>query len=181
MSLTREQVETVCTVEGCQRKVLCRGVCNAHYRAMRRRGEFTRKRERHCSVDGCHRPHKGLGLCNMHYQRTRKTGSVGPAQPLLAPDGSSWSVGSYRMVSRPQHPLANKSGHVYVHRLVLFDRIGPGDHPCWNCGRLVSWHRTYPGHSLALVVDHIDRNADNNTPENLRPSCQSCNTRRPRK
>ncbi len=178
--LRQDQVDTLCTVDGCERPLMCRGVCNAHYREQRRRGTFARKREPLCSVEGCDRPHRGLGLCNMHYQRVKAQGDTGPAGRLIAPAGSSWFSRSYCVVSRVGHPLATASGQVYMHRLVLFDVLGPGAHPCWDCERPVRWDLTYPGDELALVVDHIDRDPSNNDISNLRPSCQRCNTRRSR-
>ena len=175
--LRQDQVDTLCTVAGCDRPLMCRGVCNAHYREQRRRGTFARKREPLCSVEGCERPHKGRGLCNMHYQRFRTHGDAGPSGRLIAPPGDTWFVRGYKSVSRPDHPLATKTGHVYLHRVLMYDAIGPGEHPCWACGRLVSWDLSYPGDELALVVDHVDRDPSNNDVTNLRPSCQRCNMR----
>ena len=178
MSLDQTQVDKPCTVDECDRPLLCRGVCNAHYRQLRRRGDFARKRSPECSVAGCERPHKGLGYCGMHYQRVVAHGDPGGPERLLAPDGSTWKVGRYSVRRAASHPVAAASGLAYVHRIVLFDAIGPGAHPCWGCARQVSWDRTYPGDELALVVDHIDRDPSNNAVENLRPSCQSCNSGR---
>lgn len=178
--LRQDQVDTLCTVDGCDRPLMCRGVCNAHYREQRRRGTFARKRGPVCSVDGCDRPHKGHGLCNMHYQRFRTKGSAGPAERLIAPHGSVWFGRTYAVVSRPEHPLATRNGQVYLHRVRLYDAIGGGEHPCWDCGRLVSWDLTYPMDEMALVVDHIDRDPANNDVDNLRPSCQRCNCARPK-
>ena len=176
--LTQQQVDT-CTIEGCDRELLCRGVCNAHYRWFRRRGQMVgRTPVGACRIDGCEKPHKGHGLCGMHYQRFKKYGDPGPAERLLAPTGSSWMVGRYLAMTSASHPLANRAGTVYVHRVVLYEAIGPGEHPCWNCARLVSWDLTAPFDELGLTVDHIDCVTTNNAPENLRPSCQSCNSSR---
>ena len=79
------------------------------------------------------------------------------------------------MVRRLGHPLANSRGEVYEHRLVLFESIGPGQHPCHWCSVLVSWDLTYPASIDALVVDHLDDDKLNNDPTNLAPSCNPCN------
>lgn len=83
-----------------------------------------------------------------------------------------------RMRRVPGHPLAPPSGVVAVHRLVLFDKIGPGPHPCEWCGIPVDWmpgEWTNPG---ALVADHLDWDTHNNDPANLVPSCRVCNAHR---
>jgi hypothetical protein len=81
------------------------------------------------------------------------------------------------MLYRPDHPLVHNSPYIPEHRVILWERIGPGSHPCYHCGTLVSWRpgeRTKRG---ALVSDHLDRDKTNNGPDNLVPSCTACNTR----
>ena len=87
----------------------------------------------------------------------------------------------YRSVSVPiDHPLAQDSGNgygkAYEHRLVLFNKIGPNIHECHWCGKTVQWAKNCKSDSL--VVDHLDSNEWNNTPENLVPSCRRCNIQR---
>lgn len=85
----------------------------------------------------------------------------------------------YKYVRRKSHPLTTPSRFIPEHRLVLYDAIGPGPHPCHWCSKPVDWltgHRTGEG---ALVVDHLDCNQRNNALENLAPSCHACNQRRP--
>lgn len=83
---------------------------------------------------------------------------------------------SYREISRLGHPLANDKGQVTVHRVVLYDRIGPGAHPCHWCQRPVTWGRGVA--DGVLVTDHVDGDEQNNDPRNLVPSCHRCNIRR---
>lgn len=76
-----------------------------------------------------------------------------------------------------EHPVANPSGITQYHRVVLFDKIGPGEHKCyWGCGRVLSWEKKYPQSLDALVVDHLNGVRDDNRPENLVPSCAPCNS-----
>lgn len=85
-------------------------------------------------------------------------------------------VVTYRSATYSGHPLARGVRQIaYVHRVVLYDAIGPGIHPCHWCGREVDWN----GQRIRrLVVDHVDGDTWNNTRENLVPSCYPCNTGR---
>ena len=80
----------------------------------------------------------------------------------------------YRMIELPEdHPLCPPGRRTHLHRVVLWDKIGPGPHPCHHCGELVNWE---PGRTGGgLVADHLDRNKLNNNPDNLVPSCFRCN------
>lgn len=89
---------------------------------------------------------------------------------------TSISSEGYRVISALGHPMADRIGRAYEHRVVLYDRIGPGPHRCVWCGDLVSWRRQL-GYKR-LVVDHLDERRLNNNPENLAPSCTYCNSMR---
>lgn len=81
-------------------------------------------------------------------------------------------------MSIPEHPLANGTKTISTCRVVLYDKIGPGPHPCHDCGDLVDWLAAYqPG---SLCVDHLDWNPLNDAPDNLAPACRRCNTTRRR-
>lgn len=81
-------------------------------------------------------------------------------------------VGYIRLHSQFGHPLAAGNGELLEHRKVLYEKIGPGEHKCYWCGRKLNWRR------FSLIVDHLDGDVRNNSPENLEPSCITCNTRR---
>lgn len=81
-------------------------------------------------------------------------------------------------VTRRGHPLAAiDDGRIMLHRLVLFEKIGPGVHPCHWCGTSVTWHRRVALRG-DLVSDHLNGNTRDNSPENLVPSCTRCNALR---
>lgn len=84
----------------------------------------------------------------------------------------------YRNTQAPEgHPLATgRTRTVGAHRLALWEKIGPGTHPCHYCAVPVTWllPRLATG---ALEVDHLDRNRLNNSSENLVPCCHPCNMR----
>lgn len=54
------------------------------------------------------------------------------------------------MAMRPGHPLAGSRGLVLKYRMIVYDAIGPGPHPCRWCGRLLEWR-------YGLVPDAIVR------------------------
>lgn len=90
------------------------------------------------------------------------------------PDG--FINGGYRIIgAAPEHPLAGPK-ELAEHRKVLYEAIGGGSHEChWGCGRTLGW-----GGIQGIIPDHLDGNTLDNRPENLVPSCTSCNMRRGR-
>ena len=133
-----------------------------------------------CIVDACDRPNAdGHKICRMHRGRLRKHGTYGPPHAVRAPNrtGSVMQNG-YVILTGVDHPLAGSQGKVLVHRVVLYDAIGPGPHPCHWCAKPVDW--TYGVTPDALFVDHLDDDKTNNVLENLVPSCNYCNRNRER-
>lgn len=86
----------------------------------------------------------------------------------------------YVALACPDHPLANLSGWQFEHRVVLFDAIGAGEHPCHWCGKLLTWEEHYNGEH-GLGVDHLDFDRTNNDLSNLVPACRKCNCKRRRR
>ena len=83
-----------------------------------------------------------------------------------------------RMVRVTGHPISPPSGTVAECRLVLYDKIGPGPHPCHWCAQVIDWMPGNWADPAALVADHLDWNIHNNNPANLVPSCRVCNAHR---
>lgn len=88
--------------------------------------------------------------------------TYGPARPR--------SDRGYLQMYMPGHVLAS-GGLIWMHRAVLFAKIGEGPHRCHWCATSLSWGRD-------LHTDHLDRDRSNNHPDNLVASCQSCNLAR---
>lgn len=73
-----------CSVEGCQRVILARGVCGMHYQRAVAGDQSVPMRElaprvnsgRGCSVDGCVKPARKRTWCHMHYRRWLQYGDV---------------------------------------------------------------------------------------------------------
>lgn len=87
----------------------------------------------------------------------------------------------YKSVKLSGHPLADKSGCVAEHRLVLYKKIGPGKHKCNWCGREIEWQPGNHVHDNALTTDHLNNDTLDNDPDNLVPSCHRCNCKRGKK
>lgn len=129
-----------------------------------------------CIVPECEKPSRSSvpNYCPMHYHRLYRHGRLHAQANKTAITASHGR--RYRLVYRPDHPLADKGGKVYEHRAVLHDSIGPGPHPCHWCETELDW--LPKGNPTAINVDHLNAIGDDNRPENLVPSCQSCNNTR---
>jgi 5-methylcytosine-specific restriction endonuclease McrA len=58
----------ICTVDGCSRKRVARGMCNLHWNRDRKANASP------CSIDGCDKAGSSRGWCDGHYQRWQKHG-----------------------------------------------------------------------------------------------------------
>lgn len=70
----------ICSVEGCEKSVKARGLCDAHYKSKQKSGELkTSKYEKRgvvCFVESCDRNVYAKNLCNVHYQRWKQHGTT---------------------------------------------------------------------------------------------------------
>lgn len=85
-----------------------------------------------------------------------------------------------RVLRMPDHPIAPPSGLIALCRVVLYEKIGPGPHPCEWCGLAIRWTPGKRPTRGSIVADHLDWNVHNNVPENLVASCLVCNSHRVR-
>lgn len=112
---------------------------------------------RRCSASAAHR----LGFCRYPPKKDQVSG--------------------YRHVQIKSHPICPPSGRLPEHRLILYNKIGPGKHLCHWCNAEIYWsvgRRAVPGD---IVADHLDGNRLNNDPGNIVPSCSICNLKRAQK
>jgi hypothetical protein len=90
---------------------------------------------------------------------------------------SGFTYSTRRAIRSPDHPLANSQGKVLLYRHVLYERLGPGAHPCHWCGTEVTWvqRRGHGSFTGDLIVDHLNGDMLDNRPENLVAACNECN------
>lgn len=128
-----------------------------------------------CRVDGCDQPRYAKDLCTTHYTRLRRRGHEGSPERERGEFGCGYVNGDgYRVIHAPGHPLAGAQGKALEHRVVLYEQIGPGSHPCHWCGRSLPWK----GGAKGIQVDHLDGDRLNNDAANLVVACLDCNTKR---
>jgi hypothetical protein len=84
----------------------------------------------------------------------------------------------YKSFRSNEHPLLS-TGNIFqviaVHRFILYEKLGPGTHPCHWCGKLLTWGGRGP---TSIQTDHIDTVKSHNDPSNLVASCKRCNNMR---
>lgn len=107
--------------------MLAIGLCGAHYRRQRVNGspQSNKPVRRHrpgevCSVDNCDKAVAAHGVCGTHYARLRRWGNP---EARYVPAGHTTRSG-YRMAYAPDHPMAQRNGHVLEHRLVMSNALG---------------------------------------------------------
>jgi ribosomal protein L34E len=84
----------------------------------------------------------------------------------------------YRMLSRPDCPIAPPSGIIAAHRWILYNNLGRGAHPCHWCGKRLFWQPK--DRNRQIHADHVNGRTLDNRPENIVASCRRCNTIRDR-
>lgn len=86
-----------------------------------------------------------------------------------------------RMVTRRDHPIAPPSGVISCARVTLYEKLGPGEHPCNWCGVALTWHPESRYSPNALLADHLNHDPTDDEAGNLVASCNACNGHRRRR
>jgi hypothetical protein len=99
-------VNVSCTVEGCERPVLCRELCSACYARLRRQGTLKtlgKVTAMTCTVDDCGGRNYSHGLCSHHYQTARKVGDPAAGTPTPCAATSCTKYALYNGYCRPHY------------------------------------------------------------------------------
>lgn len=121
-----------------------------------------------CSVEACNNKLKNTrtGHCSKHEARFRRTGDT----KKIEKDRRTDDRGYVSVRVGLEHPLSDRQGWTYEHRLVAYSKYGPEAHFCHWCGTSITWANN--------VVDHLDEVKANNDPDNLVSCCSRCNLAR---
>lgn len=147
-------VTRVCSVEECERKVLCKELCNAHYQRrwsglpLNEKPIRPYKQAPICTTGSCREKAVARGMCGMHYQRDAY--GTDANAPRKVPTGGKWG-----------RWLKNKNGYVYRNQNSRDGRLQQFQH------RYVM--EQYLSRELLPHenVHHKNGQRDDNRPENL--------------
>ena len=116
-----------CGVAECPKPRKERGLCSMHAKRLRVHGDIAKvlprgnfSKHKHCTIDNCKKKHIAKGMCQMHYRRV----ALYDHPEIVMSIGYMVDATGYITLHLPNHPLANKSGTVYEHRLVMSEHIG---------------------------------------------------------
>lgn len=111
-----------CSFPGCDRKHFARGLCDPHYRQLRRTGKlkplYTRpneSREGSCSVPGCDEPIRARKLCGVHYMQRVRGESFHARRGWKAKGTGTINGEGYVVIG---------SKRILQHRLVVEEHLG---------------------------------------------------------
>lgn len=155
-----------CTIQGCIKPRDRHGLCQMHYWRLKHHSNplYQPWKPRYCSVSKCKREHKGHGMCAFHLNRKKKGIPLDFEAPKLAKK-------RYVIKTLKEHPLADVTGRIAEHRVVLFDSIKFLRVPCYWCGAPLQF-------GANLCVDHLNHDRHDNSLQNLVPACNRCNAGR---
>jgi hypothetical protein len=88
---------------------------------------------------------------------------------------------AYIVARAPGHPVTGKSAITFLHRILLYDKIGGGLHSCHYCHTPLAWQhelQRFPVGTKKLLVDHVNNNPSDNADGNLVPCCHACNCKK---
>lgn len=105
----------ICSINGCEKPHLARGMCSMHYTRVRNHGDPHKMLRSPnvglCEVDGCGQPMRKRQWCATHYAQWKSTGET----KLLS---HKWGEGGYDS----------------VHQQLRHKRGSAAEHTCVDCG-----------------------------------------------
>lgn len=148
-----------CSIDGCERPFVARGLCNPHYVRARKDGSLAdaprfRPQPGECSVDGCEIRGNRRGMCRKHYQRW-----VNHADPTV--------------VLQAWH--SHEVGYSGMHMRLREQRGSASDHQCVDCGhRAAEWSYKGGDPDERLGENHGRMCPYSLDPDYYEPRCVRC-------
>lgn len=119
-------ITKICILEMCEAPHFSKGYCQRHFMSFRRLGDAMSAKNRKkdiCKVDNCKSYHHALGYCRIHYERFRKNGDPLKLQHRSKGEGCISKQG-YKIITKYDHPNANKYGRILEHQFVMASMLG---------------------------------------------------------
>lgn len=165
--------KSTCSVDGCERLTLAKGLCKAHYERNRRTGSPgavtirppvvpSRVPRLGCLIEGCEWPHKSFGYCNLHYQRLYRHGDPLALMFTVGPDHPQWK--------------GDALSYIGAHHRVWRLRGLASNYECEHCGRKAD-HWAYDHSDPDALVSNDGMYPYSSDPTRYLPLCQSCHVR----
>lgn len=176
----------LCTVEGCHRRAKAQGLCGKHYQRLRNRGSplgARRYGQTSCDLPGCDLPHSWGGCCTVHAMQLWRYGTTGEPRIRRYRPGEQCEVPECRdlphaqglcvnhyviLVSQPFRRALKRAASGSASKEAQLARVAYYGFRCYLCGG--RWE----------AIDHVKplSKGGSGWPSNLRPICQSCNSRK---
>lgn len=180
--MARNKTKRKCSVENCDRPHNARGLCNIHYRAAQKRGDFGTK----CAVNGCDGFCVGKGLCEKHYKQERVAGNREKVNAYMREYLSGWrkenETKEQRSARSERHRRANLAKFADKERARRArKRSNGGSFTIQEWEELKEKYNgmcAYCGNNPGTTADHVIPVAKGGSSfiENILPACISCNS-----
>jgi hypothetical protein len=154
--------ERICSIEGCERPQLAKGMCSTHLHRVQRYGDpnFIKRPRRAsgpCALEGCEAKPYAKGLCSKHYQRAVRHGDP---EALLYADGE-----------RHGHWSGDEVTYRGAHARVALARGQASSHYCVDCGGSANDWSLRAGRGRLISPRGWAYSPD---PEDYEPRCKPC-------
>lgn len=142
-----------------------------------------------CLGPECTRPAVSKGVCAAHFlQRQRRGNDLKPliTRRTFKPENGFLTLDGYRVIFRPGHPNANRSGQIFEHVFVMAESLPEGRVPKGvtvhhkntnrSDNRLENLQMRIGQHGRGGAMQCVDCGSDRVIPVDLPESCPSSQT-----
>lgn len=177
--MSKKVEKRVCSVEGCNGKVNAKGMCDKHYRQVKKHGKIMPDRTVYkegtkCIVEGCDCTKiLAKGMCNKHYKQMYRHGKIINTKSGYEENEIIHHDDYAEVILKTQNGEYNGSILIDLDDVDLIKQY----HWCSTSsyvitkynGETIHMHRLIMGlEDKSLMVDHINRDTNDNRKSNLR-------------